>query len=206
MPFYFCFLSFFFLRMPRVSGPLFFLNRTFSAAWNIRCPDTSLKRSVSTPVNVQLLPLIFTKIWRYGLCYPNIYSKRSRNVKILIRRMRWNSTIREVSGVFTCPKFHGTWNIRDSKTTGIPRFMKLSMLKLWQNSLIRENCNTFIVLNSTILSISMHDFEKVILPFHSIERHCISGTYLWGCSIILKMIFNSSYRSNIFITAQSHSR
>ena len=66
---------------------------------------------------LQLLPLIFTKIWRYGLCYPNIYSKRSRNVKILIRRMRWNSTIREVSGVFTCPKFHGRW---DSKTTQKP--------------------------------------------------------------------------------------
>ena len=106
--------------------------RTFSAAWNIRYPDTSLKRGVSRPVNVlifldlprimecrwwtlQFLPFIFTKIPRYGLCYPNLYSKRSRHVKILFRRMRWNSTIHEVSSVFTSPKFHGTWNIRDSK-------------------------------------------------------------------------------------------
>ena len=148
-------------RIHWVSGPVFFLNWTFSAAWNIRYPDTSLKRSVSRPVNVlifldlprimecrwrtlQFLPFIFTKIPRYGLCYPNIYSKRSRNVKILFRRMRWNSTIREVSSVFTSPKFHGTWSTRDSNTTGIPRFMKLPMLKSWQNSLIRENCNTFI--------------------------------------------------------------
>ena len=160
-----------------VSGPVFFLNRTFSAAWNIRYPDTSLKRGVSRPLNVlifldlpriterrwwtlQFLPFNFTKIPRYGLCYPNFYSKRSRHVKILFCRMRWNSTIREVSSVFTSPKFHGTWNTRDSNTTGIPRFMKLPMLKSWQNSLIRENCNTFIVLNSTILSISMHDIEK----------------------------------------------
>ena len=75
--------------------------------------------------------------------------------------------------------------------------MKLSMLKLWQNSLIRENCNTFIVLNSTILSMSRHDIEKSDTAL----LHCISGTYLWGCSIILKMIFNSSYHSTIFIIA-----
>ena len=216
-------------RIHWVSGPVFFLNRTFSAAWNIRYPDTSLKRGVSRPVNVlifldlprimecrwrtlQFLPFIFTKIPRYGLCYPNLYSKRSRHVKILFRRMRWNSTIREVSSVFTSPKFHGTWNTRDSNTTGIPRFMKLPMLKSWQNSLIRQNCNTFIVLNSTILSISMHDIEKTDTAFTlhwylticslvSIALHCISGTYLWGCSIILKMIFNSSDHSTIFITA-----
>ena len=120
-------------RIHRISGPVLFLNRTFSAAWNIRCPDTSLKRSWSGPVNVLIfldlprimecrwwtphfLPLIFTKIPRYGLCYPNVYSKRSRKVKILFRRMRWNSMTREVSGVFTCPKFHGTWNITHSKT------------------------------------------------------------------------------------------
>ena len=161
---------------------------------------------------LQFLPPIFTKILRYGLCCPNIYSKRSRNEKILFLRMGWNSTIREVSGVFTCPKFHGTWDTRDSNTTEIPRFMKLPMLKSWQNSLIRENCNTFIVLNSTILSISMHDIEKSDTAFllHwylticflvSFALHCISGTYLWGCSIILKMIFNSSDHSTIFITA-----
>ena len=113
---------------------VFFLNRTFSAAWNIRYPDTSLKHGVSRPVNVlifldlpritecrwwtlQFLPFIFTKIPRYGLCYPNLYSKRSRLVKILFCRMRWNSTIREVSSVFTSPKFHGTWNTRDSNTS-----------------------------------------------------------------------------------------
>ena len=148
-------------RIHWVSGPVFFLNRTFSAAWNIRYPDTSLKRGVSRPVNVlifldlprimecrwwtlQFLPFFFTKIPRYGLCYPNLYSKRSRHVKILFRRMRWNSTIREASSVFSFPKFHGTWNTRDSNTTGIPRFMmKLPMLKSWQNSLIRENCTKF---------------------------------------------------------------
>ena len=148
-------------RVHWVSGPVFFLNRTFSAAWNIWCPETSLKRSVSGPVNVLIfldtprimecrwrtphfLPLILTKIPRYGLCYANIYSKHSQSVKILFRRMRWNSMIREVSGVYSCPKFHGAWNIRHSKTTGIPRFMKLPKLKLWQNSLVRENCSTFI--------------------------------------------------------------
>ena len=164
-------------RIRWVSGLVFFLNRTFSAAWNIRYPDTSLKRGVSRPVNVlifldlprimecrwwtlQFLTFIFTKIPRYGLCYPNLYSKRSRHAKILFRRMRWKSTMREVSSVFTSPKFQGTWNTRDSNTTGIPRFMKLPMLKSWQNSLIRENCNTFLVLNLTILSISIHDIEK----------------------------------------------
>ena len=164
-------------RIRWVSGLVFFLNRTFSAAWNIRYPDTSLKRGVSRPVNVlifldlprimecrwrtlQFVPFIFTKIPSYGFCYPNLYSKRSRHVKILFRRMRWNCTIREVSSVFTTPKFHGTWNTRDSNTTGIQRFMKLPMLKSWQNSLIRENCNTFIVLNSTILSISMQWYWK----------------------------------------------
>ena len=164
-------------RIHRVSGTVFLQNRTFSGARNIRYPDTSLKSSVSRPVNVLIfldlprimecrwwtphfLPLIFTKIPRYGLCYPSIYSKSSRNVKILFRRMRWNSMIREVSGVFTCPQFQGTWNIRHWKTTGIPRFMKLAMLKLWQNYLIRKNCSTFTVLNWMILSISMHDIEK----------------------------------------------
>ena len=89
--------------------------------------------------------------------------------------------------------------------------MKLPMLKLWQNSLIRENCSTFIVLNSTILSISMI-LKKVILPFYSIDTsryvswsalHFIAfqGLFLWGCSIILKMIFNSSDHFTIFITA-----
>ena len=133
-------------RIHRVSGPVFFLNRTFFAAWNIRYPDTSLNRGVSRPVNVlifldlprimecrwwtlQFLALIFIKIPHYGLHYPNIYSKRSRIVKILFRRMRWNSTISEVFSVFTCPKFHGTWNTRDWNSTGIPRFMKLPMLR-----------------------------------------------------------------------------
>ena len=66
------------------------------------------------------------------------------------------------------------------------------MLISWQNSLIRENCNTFIVLNSTILSISKHDIEKSDTAFlrHrylticflvSIALHCILGAYLW-CS------------------------
>ena len=36
----------------RVSGSVFFLNRSFSAARNIRYLDTSLKRSESGPVNV----------------------------------------------------------------------------------------------------------------------------------------------------------
>ena len=83
---------------------------------------------------------------------------------------------------------------------------------MWKYSLIRENCNTFILLNSTILSISMHDIEKTDTAFSlhwylticflvNIALHCISGTYLWGCSITLKMIFNSSDHSTIFITA-----
>ena len=59
---------------------------------------------------------------------------------------------------------------------------------------------------------NFHDIEKSDTAFllHwylticflvSIALHCISGTYLWGCSIILKMIFNSSDHSTIFITA-----
>ena len=185
-------------RMHRVSGPVFFLNRTFSAAWNIRCLDTSLKRSVSTPVNVlifldlprimecrwwtlKLLPLIFTKIWRYGLCYPNIYSKRSRNVKILIRRMRWNSTLREVSGVFTCPKFHGTWNIIDSKTTGIPRFMILSMLMFvrWLYLLsLRTNKSYDGNIQMQALSLYLH---TVLFVFQNLRK--------WNCDIRLKFGF-----------------
>ena len=127
-------------------------------------------------------------------------------------------------------KFHDTWSFwcfhlpeipwyvkyQTLKTTGIPRFIKLPMLKLWQNSLIRENCSTFIVLNSTILLISMHDIEKrdtafllhwylTICFLVSIALHCISGTFLWGCSIILKMIFNSSDHFTIFFTAPASS-
>ena len=131
---------------------------------------------------LHFLLLIFTKIPRYALCYPNVYSKSSRNVKILLCRMRWNSMILEISSVFTCLKFHGTWNTRDSKSL---EFHELLMLKLWQNFMIRGNCST------PILSISMHDIEKFLLQWYlticflvSIALHCILLAYLWGCSII----------------------
>ena len=139
-------------------------------------PESNYFRGMEYPISGHVI-----ETRRYGLCYPNLYSKRSRHAKILFRRMRWNSTIREVSSVFTSPKFHGTWNTRDSNTTGIPRFMKLPMLKSWQNSLIRENCNTFIILNSTILSISMHDIEKSDTAFllHWYLTICFLPSFYW---------------------------
>ena len=169
-----------------VSGPVFFLNRTFSAAWNIRCPDTSLKRTVSGPVNVLIfldtprimecrwwtshfLPFIFNKIPRYGLCYANIYSKRSRNVKILFRRMRWNSMIREVS-VFSLARnsmvreisdtkkpleFHGSWNYRCWNCGKTPWYAKIAARLLY---LIRR----YFQFPCMIL-------KKVMLPFYSID-------------------------------------
>ena len=109
-------------RIHRVSGPVFFLNRTFSAAWNIRCPETSLKRSVSRPVKVlifldlprimewrwwtlQFLPLIFTKTPHYGLCYPNIYETR---------------------------RFHSV------ECDEIPRYVKFPVFSLARNSMVGE--------------------------------------------------------------------
>ena len=128
-------------RIHWVSGPVFFLNRTFSAAWNIRYPDTSLKRGVSRPVNVlifldlprirecrwrtlQFLPFIFTKIPRYGLCYPNynpnlhdtwrLYSVECdeipRYVKFRVFSLPRNSMVREIPGTQTPLEFHGSWN------------------------------------------------------------------------------------------------
>ena len=81
-------------------------------------------------------------------------------------------------------KFHDTWSLRCFHLREITwyvnyqtlknhwnlQFMKLPMLKLWQNSLIRKNCSTFIVLTSTILSISMHDIEKRDTAF-LLHRH-----------------------------------
>ena len=130
-------------RIHWVSGPVFFLNRTFSAAWNIRYPDTSLKRGVSRPVNVlifldlprimecrwrtlQFLPFIFTKIPRYGLCYPNynpnlhdtwrLYSVECdeipRYVKFRVFSLPRNSMVREIPGTQTPLEFHGSWNYR----------------------------------------------------------------------------------------------
>ena len=109
-------------RIHRVSGPVFFLNRTFSAAWNIRCPETSLKRSVSRPVKVlifldlprimewrwwtlQFLPLIFTKTPHYGLCYPNIYE---------------------------------TWRFHSVECDEIPRYVKFPVFSLARNSMVGE--------------------------------------------------------------------
>ena len=62
-------------------------------------------------------------------------------------------------------------------------FMKLLMLKLWQNSLIRKNCSTFIVLTLTILSISMHGIEKRDTAFLLYRHPGGGGTpihYLYG--------------------------
>ena len=38
--------------------------------------------------------------------------------------------IREVSSVFTWQKFQGAWNARDSKTTGMPRFMTITNVEI----------------------------------------------------------------------------
>ena len=54
-------------RVHQVSGPVFSLNWTFSGAWNIRYPDTSLKHGVSRLVNVFIfldLPRIMECSWR----------------------------------------------------------------------------------------------------------------------------------------------
>ena len=129
-------------RMHRVSEPVFFLNRTFSTAWNIRCPDTSLKRSVSRPVNVfifldlprimeyrwltlHFLLLIFTKIPRYGLCYPNQYTSNVHEtwrffyvecdeipwyVRFPVFSLARISMVREIPETQKPLEFHGSWN------------------------------------------------------------------------------------------------
>ena len=85
------------------------------------------------------------------------------------------------------------------------------MLKLWQNSLIRGNCNTFIVLNSTILSISMHDIEKFLLHYIDTSPYvfwsalhfiAFQGHICEVAVLYWKWFFNnSSDHSIIFITA-----
>ena len=72
-------------RIKRVSGSVFFLNRTFSAAPNIRYPDTSLKRGVSRPVNVLIfldhgVPLMNARALAFRwLYYPRIYHELLSN-------------------------------------------------------------------------------------------------------------------------------
>ena len=51
-------------RVHLVSGPVLNLNQTFSTAWSIRYPDTSLKRSMSRPVSV-LIFLDLPRIMQY---------------------------------------------------------------------------------------------------------------------------------------------
>ena len=101
---------------------------------------------------------------------------------------------------YQTPKNH--WNSTVHEITDVEIVAKLPDTRKLQHVYCTKFDHTF----------NFHDIEKSDTAFllHwylticflvSIALHCISGTYLWGCSIILKMIFNSSDHSTIFITA-----
>ena len=64
-------------RVHLVSGPVFNLNQNFSTAWNIRYPDTSLKRSMSRPVSVHIF-LEFAENNAVPLMNPTLFASHFR--------------------------------------------------------------------------------------------------------------------------------
>ena len=124
-------------------------------------------------------------------------------------------------------KLHDTWSFECFHFPAIPWYVKYQGLKHYWNSMGHEITDVEIVAKlpdtrklQHVYCTKFDDtfnfhawywkkwyrlftrvFTESAISLVSIALHCISGTYLWGCSIILKMIFNSSDHSTIFITA-----
>ena len=131
-------------RVHWVSGPVFFLNRTFSAAWNIRCPDTSLKRRVSRPVNV----LTFLDTPSIKKFYRNPSAKR------VCFSLSINFHATDGVILIYLQNVNEMWRFHAVKCHEIPWYVKIPVFSLDWNSTVHEIPAFWQHWNSTVHEIS----------------------------------------------------